>query len=87
MEITMTQDDIRELHAETETRRAAARKAFWSDHPLNLTYRQVVGPTFSLKSFIAFVVAMPREQFDACTIETADHIADRLLRDFFKPQI
>ena len=64
----MTSADIRELHTETTLRRDAARKAFWSDHPLNLTYRQEIGSsTFSLKSFIAFVVAMPREQFDACT--------------------
>lgn len=83
----MTADDIRELHSETRLRRDAAVKSFWSDDPLNLTYRRETGQnSFSLKSFIAFVVAMPREQFESCagTHEQSEQIADRLLRDFFK---
>ena len=48
-------------------RRAAAVHAFWSDDPLNRSYRQQVGETFTLRAFIAFVCEMPQEQFEACT--------------------
>lgn len=82
----MTVDDIASLHTEITTRREAALKTFWSDHPLNLTYRQEAGQTFSLKSYIAFVIDLPREQFQSCMgrAETPEQITDRLLRDFFK---
>lgn len=58
---------VRQQHAKIERRRAAAVSAFWSDDPLNLSFRKVVGNTFSLKAFISFVVEMPEEQFVACT--------------------
>ncbi len=53
--------------SEIEERRAAARRAFWSDDPLNVAFRQLAGNTFSLRAFIAFVVDLPRDQFEACT--------------------
>ncbi|MDB5621067.1 hypothetical protein [Tardiphaga sp.] len=50
----------------SETRKAAACRAFWSDAPLNVRYREVVGDRpFSLKEFVAFVMDMPAEQFSA----------------------
>lgn len=58
---------IAEQHAQSVDRRAAAVRAFWSDHPLNLTYRRTRGETFSLREFIAFVLDLPQEQFEACT--------------------
>lgn len=63
----MQQPDISQLATDRDERRAAAVRAFWSDDPLNLTFRRQVGPTFSLKAFIAFVADLPRDQFDACT--------------------
>jgi hypothetical protein len=53
-------------HADAEARKAAACRAFWSDAPLNVQYREVVGDRpFSLKEFVAFVMGMPAEQFSA----------------------
>lgn len=83
----MTTAEIAALATEAASRRDAAIKTFWSDHPLNLTYRRETGQnTFNLKSFIAFVADLPREQFESCVgrNETSVQIADRLLRDFFK---
>lgn len=52
--------------AEIAARRAAACRAFWSDEPLNLYYRRETGSdAFTLKAFIAFVLTMPRAEFDA----------------------
>lgn len=49
---------------EIEARRAAACRAFWSDYPLNGAYRQVVDDwPFTLREFVAFVVATPTDQF------------------------
>lgn len=48
-------------------RREAAIRAFWSDDPLNLSFRRSRGETFSLREFIAFVLDLPQEQFEACT--------------------
>ena len=49
-------------------RRAAARRAFWSDHPLNLAFRaERQADGFSLKDFVAFVVATPADQFSMLT--------------------
>ena len=51
----------------TEIRKAAAARAFWSDHPLNVAFRTKSGKqTFSLKEFSEFVVAMPGDEFAAC---------------------
>lgn len=63
----MTAQQIAEHHAQRTERRDAAIRAFWSNHPLNLTFRQSRGETFSLREFIAFVLDLPQEQFDACT--------------------
>jgi hypothetical protein len=44
-------------------RKALACRTFWSDHPLNLAYREVCGDrSFSLKEFVAYVMAMPADQ-------------------------
>jgi hypothetical protein len=49
---------------QNEARRAAACRAFWSDAPLNVAYREVVDHRpFTLREFIAFVLAMPAKQF------------------------
>jgi len=54
----------------SEARRGAACRAFWSSHPLNLAFRRKHGTdTFSLKEFVAFVIAMPADQFLALTGE------------------
>lgn len=51
--------------AEIAARRAAAVRAFWSDDPLNVTYRREIGDRpFTLKAFILFVLEMPSRQFD-----------------------
>lgn len=63
----MNQQQIAEHHARRADRRDAAVRAFWSDDPLNLTYRRSRGETFSLREFIAFVLDLPQEQFEACT--------------------
>jgi hypothetical protein len=53
-----------------QVRRAAACRAFWSDHALNITYRKAIGDRpFTLKEFVTFVVAMPPDQFDINTGE------------------
>lgn len=45
-------------------RRAAACRAFWSDAPLNIAYREATGAnTFSLKDFTAFVIGLPADRF------------------------
>jgi hypothetical protein len=49
-------------------RREAAIRHFWSDHGLNLAYRRATGAaSFSLRQLIAFVRAMPADEFVACT--------------------
>jgi hypothetical protein len=58
---------MQQPQSDIDQRRAAAVRAFWSDDPLNVAFRQRAGNTFSLRAFIAFVVEMPREQFDAST--------------------
>lgn len=63
----MNAQQIAEQHAQRADRRDAAIRAFWSDHPLNLSFRRTRGETFSLREFIAFVLDLPQEQFDACT--------------------
>ena len=47
----------------------AACRSFWSDHPLNIAYRHERGETFSLKEFIAFVLAMPAERFQQLDVQ------------------
>ncbi len=42
----------------------AACRSFWSDHPLNVAFRTERGEPFSLKEFIAFVLALPAERFN-----------------------
>lgn len=45
-------------------RRAEACRAFWSDAPLNLAFRdQRQTHTFSLSDFTAFVIALPSDEF------------------------
>jgi hypothetical protein len=57
---------------ETEIRTAAACRAFWSNHPLNLAYRQANGTeTFPLSAFVAFVREMPADDFAACMFSAA----------------
>lgn len=52
------------LSEEAGLRRAMACTAFWSDHPLNVTFRSArQTETFSLRDFTAFVVALPADQF------------------------
>ncbi|CAN7378252.1 hypothetical protein LJR220_003366 [Bradyrhizobium sp. LjRoot220] len=63
-----------QLPTSTDERRAAAVRAFWSDDPLNLSFREKVGPTFSLKAFVAFVVDMPADQFEACTAKQREGV-------------
>jgi len=64
---SITNHAVRAQRARIEERRTAAVKAFWSDHPLNLTFRRQTGKTtFNLKAFIAFVIELPEEQFEAC---------------------
>lgn len=47
-----------------EHRRAAARRWFWSDHPLNLAFREERKiNSFSLKEFISFVKNLPAGRF------------------------
>lgn len=58
---------VARVHAPHADRRDAAIRAFWSDEPLNLTARREIGETFSLRRFIAFVLELPQEQFEACT--------------------
>ena len=59
---------MQQLEQHAETRRAAACRAFWSDHPLNLAFRAERQQTiFSLKEFVAFVIAMPSAQFLSLT--------------------
>ena len=61
-------DKMRARHGDKIERRAAAVQAFWSDAPLNLSMRAERGDKpFSLREFIAFVEAMPGDQFEACT--------------------
>jgi len=58
-------NDLQRILAE---RTDSARRSFWSDDPLNITFRQETGKTtFSLREFIAFVIELPQEQFEACT--------------------
>jgi hypothetical protein len=48
----------------TEARRAAACRAFWSDHTLNREFRIICGDRpFTLKEFAAFVIGLPADQF------------------------
>jgi hypothetical protein len=48
----------------TEARRAAACRAFWSDHTLNREFRIICGDRpFTLKEFVAFVIGLPADQF------------------------
>lgn len=55
--------------SESEARRAAACRAFWSDHPLNLLYRQRHGErTFSLREFKTFVLSLSADEFQACLL-------------------
>ena len=50
-----------------EIRKAAACRAFWSDHPLNLAYREKTGSAiFSLAQFVEFVCDMSADEFGAC---------------------
>ncbi len=63
----MTMQQIAQQHAQHAERRDAAVRAFWSDDPLNMTFRRSRGDTFTLREFIAFVLDLPQEQFDACT--------------------
>jgi len=53
-----------------QARRDAAVRAFWSDRPLNLACREVVGQTFTLKALIAFAEGIPQERFDQLTGDT-----------------
>lgn len=51
----------------TEEKKEAARRAFWSNHPLIAAYRSALRiEDVSLKPFIEFVGAMPTDQFAAC---------------------
>jgi hypothetical protein len=60
---TVTNDD--------EARRDAACRAFWSDEPLNLAYRQeIADQPFSLKEFVSFVLAMPSDKFSSSVRDT-----------------
>lgn len=63
----MTKATISQLAAEQAARREAAVRSMWSDNPLNLSARQAIGETFTLRQLIAFVTAMPADQFEACT--------------------
>lgn len=48
-------------------RRVIARRAFWTDQPLNLRFRATIGDrAFSLREFIGFVEALPAEDLTAC---------------------
>jgi hypothetical protein len=50
---------------ETEVRKAAACRSFWSDDPLNLAYRDHTGRhSFTLRAFVAFVVGLPQDRFE-----------------------
>jgi hypothetical protein len=52
---------------DTEIRKAAACRSFWSDDPLNLAYRNHTGRhSFTLRAFVNFVVGLPDEQFESC---------------------
>jgi len=52
------------LSEQSGMRRAEACRAFWSDQPLNLAYREATGASnFSLKDFVAFVVDLPADDF------------------------
>jgi hypothetical protein len=67
-ELSSIKPNDRILSEREGLRRAAACRAFWSDHPLNLAFRnQQQAETFSLREFTAFVVAMPSEQFQTRT--------------------
>jgi hypothetical protein len=56
-----------EILGETEIRKAAACRAFWSDHPLNVAYREKVGSSvFTLSAFVEFVTEMSADDFAAC---------------------
>ena len=53
-------------------RRAAAARSFWSDHPLNLAFREERQvEAFSLKDFVAFVLELSADRFQSLT-GTAD---------------
>ncbi len=62
----MNRQEIARLHASRADRRDAAISAFWSDHPLNLSFRRT-RETFSLREFIGFVLDLPQEQFESLT--------------------
>ena len=52
---------------DTDRRGEAARRVFWSEHPLIDAFRMSCGvDDVPLKKFIAFVREMPNRQFDAC---------------------
>jgi hypothetical protein len=49
-------------------RRAAARRSFWSNHPLNLAFRaERQDDGFSLRAFVAFVLDLPADRFEQLT--------------------
>lgn len=55
--------------SEADIRKEAARRAFYSNHPLIRAYRfQTQQDDIHLRSFIAFVVAMPKPVFNACML-------------------
>lgn len=54
-----------------EIRRAATCRSFWSDDALNRAFREISGDIFTLRSFTAFVIAMPSDQFLALAFQTA----------------
>jgi len=53
--------------SEAEIRREAARRAFWSSHPLVDAFRRARAvDDVRLKELIAFVETMPQPEFNAC---------------------
>lgn len=56
---------IPENFTAVQIRTDAACRAFWSNHPLNLEMRKT-RDEFTISEFIAFVVAMPADKFNAC---------------------
>lgn len=56
------------MTADMERRKAAACRAFWSNQPLNVAYRQHRDrESFALKDFVAWTIALPVADFDRLT--------------------